>query len=87
MRIKELRKLRGKALADARAINDQAARENRRLSDEERDNYNKYMADYHALGDDIKREEELEAEERGMTELVDPCPGRELAAVGILVRR
>lgn len=71
MRIKELRKLRGKALADARAINDQAARENRRLSDEERDNYNKYMADYHALGDDIKREEELEAEERGMTELVE----------------
>lgn len=70
-RIDELRQKRGKALADARAINDKAAGEGRALSDEEKDNYKKYMSDFHAVGDDIKREEELEAEESRMSQLID----------------
>lgn len=70
-RINELRQARSKALADARSINDKAASEGRALSDEEKDNYKKYMNDFHQIGDDIKREEELVAEERAMAEIVD----------------
>ena len=36
MNLKELRDKRGKAIADARAIHDEAGKENRAMSDEER---------------------------------------------------
>jgi HK97 family phage major capsid protein len=71
-RINELRLKRGKTLADARAINEQAAKENRNLTEEERANYTKAMADFHDLGDQVKREEELEAQEERMSQLIVP---------------
>lgn len=70
MKILELREKRGKALADARAINDRAAGEGRSLTDEEKANYKKAMDDFHSLGDEIRREEELQREEAAMAEVV-----------------
>lgn len=66
MRLRELRQKRKQALADARAINDAAAAAGRALSDEERSNYEKYMGDFHNLGQDIEREEQLAREELAM---------------------
>lgn len=70
-RILELKQKRGKALADARAINDAAAAEGRSLSAEERANYEKHMGDFKALGDDIQREELLAREELNLAAVVD----------------
>lgn len=70
-RILELKQKRGKALADARAINDAAAAEGRSLSAEERANYDKHMGDFKALGDDIQREELLAREELNLAAVVD----------------
>lgn len=70
-KVRELREKRAKALADARAVNEEAAKENRNLNDEEKANYKKAMGDFHDLGDQVKREEELEREETRMAELAD----------------
>ena len=64
-RINELRRARSKATGRCTSINDKAASEGRALSDEEK-TITKYMNDFHQIGDDIKREEELVAEERAM---------------------
>lgn len=68
-KLQELRESRSKTLAKAREINDKALAEKRELTDEENANYTKAMNDFHALGDQIKREEELDQEERRMAEL------------------
>lgn len=69
MTIKELRQKRAKALADARAINDAAATSGG-MNDEQRDNYKKYMGDFHELGDQIQREETLQREELALAEII-----------------
>lgn len=69
MKIQELREQRAKVLSLAREINDKALTEKRELTDEENANYAKAMADFHQLGDQIKREEELDREERAMAEI------------------
>ena len=68
--ILELKGKRSKALADARAANDQAAKENRNLTEEEKANYTTAMNDYHDLGEQIERAEVLEREELRMAEIV-----------------
>ncbi len=70
-RILELKQKRGKALADARAINDKAAGESRSPTDEEKEQYNRFMAEFSSLGEDIEREEVLAREEASMNELAD----------------
>jgi len=70
-KVKELRQQRAKALADARAINDRAAGENRNLTDEENANYAEAMKDFGRIGDEIKREEDLHREESYMREVAD----------------
>lgn len=71
MRLRELRQSRAKSLSDARAINDVAAAAGRSLTDEERSNYDKHMADFHSIGQDIQREETLAREELAMASLVE----------------
>jgi len=68
-RILELKTKRGKALSDARAVNEKAAGEGRSLTDEEKEQYKRFMAEYTALGEDVEREETLLREEAHMNEL------------------
>lgn len=68
-RIQELREERSETLAKAREINDKALSEKRELTEEENANYTRAMNDFHRLGDDLKREEELDREERDMAQI------------------
>ncbi|MBE3590002.1 MAG: phage major capsid protein [Firmicutes bacterium] len=66
MDINELRQKRAKLVADARAILDRAEGEHRDLTAEEREQYDRIMADIDRLGDQITREERLRDLERDL---------------------
>lgn len=80
-KIRDLRQKRAKALADARAINDKAANENRNLSDEERASYKLAMDDFNRFGDDITREQELQREEEIMNRAADQQVDQDTRAI------
>lgn len=70
-KILDLKQKRAKALADARAVNDGAANENRSLTVEERTTFDRHMADFKTLGEDIQREEALTREEATLESVID----------------
>lgn len=81
--IKELHEKRTKALADARAIHEKAKKEGRDLSTEEREQYDRAVADMRSAKSDIDKEKAAEAREReleleGMSveEIDEPRAGR-----------
>lgn len=63
-----LRQKRAKALSDAQAIDAKAHAENRDINGEERAQFEAFMAEYTALGDQIQRKEMLERETLRMAE-------------------
>ncbi len=77
--IVELKQKRAKLIADARAILDKAEQENRSLTAEELEQYNKIDADIDALTKEIEIEERQQARERELNQLDDrahkPTPG------------
>ena len=64
--LKELRDLRGKAFADARAILDRAEKENRARNEDEIRQYDAFIADVDRLKKDIEDEERAQELEREM---------------------
>jgi HK97 family phage major capsid protein len=66
-----LRQKRAKALSDAQAIDARAHGENRDINAEERAQFEAFMADYTALGDQIQRKEMLERETLRLAELTN----------------
>lgn len=66
-----LRQKRAKALSDAQAIDAKAHGENRDINGEERAQFEAFMAEYTALGDQIQRGEMLEREELHLAELTN----------------
>jgi HK97 family phage major capsid protein len=84
MELRELREQRGKLIAQGRDLIGRAEKENRGLTDEEKANYDKYLADAQALKDRIEREErqrELDRESAGRDadRTRQPAPGAEPA--------
>lgn len=59
MNVRELRAKRAKCVADARALLDLAERENRELSAEEQQQYDRFMAEVDSLAASIEREERV----------------------------
>jgi len=66
-----LRQKRAKALTDAQAIDARAHGENRDINAEERTQFEAFMADYTALGEQIQRAEMLERETLRLSELTN----------------
>ncbi|MCK6475331.1 MAG: phage major capsid protein [Phycisphaerales bacterium] len=84
MALKDLHAKRAKALADARAIHEKAKKEGRDLSAEEREQYDRAVADMRSAKADIEREKaqhardrELEIEDESIDEIDEPRAGRE----------
>lgn len=89
MALKELHAKRVKALEDARAIHQKAVKENRDLTAEERQQYDRAVADVRSAKADIEREKaqharerELEVEGAEIEEIDEPRAGREDPAGG-----
>ncbi len=71
MSIQRKRDERAKLVHDAREILDRAEKEKRALSEEEKANYDRAFEDIEAIGEDIKRIEELERVERELEKPVE----------------
>lgn len=77
-KVRELMRKRAKCLADARAINDAAAAAGA-MTGEQRTEYDKHMAEFQALGDQIEREDTLIREENAIQELSDQLVDQNLS--------